>query len=58
MFKVWFTNFGYASERRFATVEDALAFAKSTSFECQIVDKDENTVGSYSYFGGWRPRRA
>lgn len=37
MFTIYFTNFGYASERTFRTFNEALAYARSKCFECSIL---------------------
>ena len=53
MFKIWLVNFSYYSQNEFDNLEDAVAWAKDTSFDCRI-DKDGNPICSVSYFHGVR----
>jgi hypothetical protein len=53
MYKVYFTNFGYFSADTFATLDAAIAKAKSVCFECSIVQNNE-TVATWSSIGGLR----
>lgn len=53
MYQVYFTNHFYYSDRQFATFDEAVAYAKSTCFDCRI-DCNGEMVGAWSYFGGFR----
>jgi len=53
MFTVYFINHFYFSGQTFDSVEKALAYAKTTSFECAIYQGDQ-IVASYGYFQGTR----
>lgn len=52
-FEVFFTNFGYASDTRHATLEDAIAAARKAGFEASIRCNGE-VVAAWSIFGGVR----
>jgi hypothetical protein len=56
MFKVYFSNFGYFSDRIFETFEGALAYAKSVHFECSIHSGDA-IAASWSPLYGLRTYR-
>jgi hypothetical protein len=51
MFTIYFTNFGYASERTFESLEAAASFARSATYDAQILC-DGEVVALYSFFGG------
>ena len=56
MFKVFFINFGYYTDRTFNTVEEALAYCKDTSFETRISTRDGDIIGTYSPISGFKRR--
>lgn len=66
MFKIHFTNFGYWSDRRFATLDEAIAFSRSRCFEVGIyedhapnrVSAHGPLVASWSPLGGLRTYQA
>ena len=53
MFNVFYTNFGYSAPQDFATVEDAIEYARSKGFEATI-DDGNNLVASWSPIRGTR----
>jgi hypothetical protein len=53
MFRVYFTNFCYFAEPAFDTLEDAIAYAKSKTFDATIYG-GRHIIGAWSYFGGYR----
>ena len=60
MFFVYWTNMGYASSESFATLEAAVAYARSKCFEATILKGGVQTgdiVASWSPIGGLREYR-
>lgn len=53
MFRIWWTNFGYFSQREFTTLDEARSYGKGQCFDHVIYEGDE-IIGSWSVFGGWR----
>lgn len=53
MFKVWFTNHGYFSDRTFNSARDALEHAKGCGFQC-TVHHGNYIVFGYCPIGGLR----
>ena len=54
--RVYWINHDYFADREFANLNDAVAYARSTSFEASFW-AGETMLGSYSYFGGFREAR-
>jgi len=54
--RVFWTNFGYASQEEFDSVEAAVVYARSKCFEASFWSVDE-FQGSWSPIGGFRPVR-
>ena len=40
MFKIYFVNFDYFSDKKFRCLKDAIMFAKKTGFECVVYDNN------------------
>ena len=53
MFSIFFYNFGYASERMFDGFDEAVRFAKSRCFECNIT-KGNEVVATWTPLNGLR----
>jgi hypothetical protein len=53
MYTIFYTNFWYGPEIEFATLEEALTYAKSKGFDAAIRLNGE-TIGSWSIIGGYR----
>jgi hypothetical protein len=56
MFSIFFYNFGYASERMFDGFDEAVRFAKSRCFECNIT-KGNEVVATWTPLNGLRVYR-
>lgn len=54
MYKVYFINFGYFSDRRFDTLEAAKEWGKSKGFEFTVYDENDVVQGTWGVFSGWR----
>jgi hypothetical protein len=54
MLTVYFTNHGYASERRFSSLADALAYAKSVCFQAQVHNESGHLLASWCPIAGTR----
>ncbi len=50
-YRVWFDNHEYFSQREFTTEAEAIAFAKSTTFDSTIY-LASRAVAHVSFFGG------
>lgn len=53
MFTIFYVNFWYGPEVSFATVEEAVAYAKTKGFEAAI-RRNGDAVGYWSLIGGYR----
>ena len=57
MFSVFFTNFGYALDREFATIDSAVQAGRESGFEFKVIKKEGTRsylVGYFSISGGYR----
>jgi len=57
MFSVFFTNFGYALDRQFATIDSAVQAGRESGFEFKIIKREGPhgyLVGYFTIFGGYR----
>jgi len=55
MYKIHFTNFGYGPDDSFATISEAVDFAKSKGFDATIYKATNGeAVGAWSIIGGYR----
>jgi hypothetical protein len=53
MYTIFFTNFWYAHQDQFETLEAALEKAKRCGFDCTIRLNGE-AIGAWSILSGWR----
>lgn len=54
MYTVRWINHGYNAEKRFDTVETAIAFGKSVYFEFAVHDAAEKLIAAWGPFSGLR----
>lgn len=54
MYSVFLTNFGYSTEARPETLDDAIVEAQRTGFECRIEDNQGRLIATYSPINGVR----
>lgn len=52
-FRVFFSNHDYFSDRQFDTLDTALAYARSTCFQCQVY-RNGDMVATWCPIGGSR----
>lgn len=53
MYRRFLTNFGYFTGRTYATIDEAVAASRASTFDTTIYHGDK-PVGAYSFFGGFR----
>lgn len=54
MFKIYFINFGYYSDRIASSFEEAKQLAKKFCFQCRIEDTEGNMTASYCPLNGFK----
>jgi hypothetical protein len=55
MYKVYFLNFGYASQNEGSTLEEAKAIARKAGFQSAIYSPSGGLVGTFCPITGFKP---
>ncbi len=56
MYSIWFTNFGYSPEARYASLKEAVAAAQKAGWDALIYqgENQDTLIGTWSIIGGLR----